>query len=128
MSEEQAKPGDPEPSSDRAPTPPAVSDNMVKLYSIADRERTTRWLIVAIAVVVGVLIITIGAVLMMNAPSWETIVITIVVNLIGPAGILRMVIKERRRAVDKQHRRVVKLEKLLDPERTSSDPNEGGDS
>jgi hypothetical protein len=103
MAENQTKPGE-----------------HVQVTKVMENARTLRWLIVAAAVVALAWIIKNGIVEIVSEPPWVPIVLVVLTSLIGPTGIITLVVKYRTKAVQKHSKRTAALEKKLDPERTSS--------
>ena len=61
-----------------------------------------------------------GIVQIVAEPPWLKLTALIVICLLGPSGLLAVVVRSRQKYVHKTHKRVVDLEKLVDPDRTSS--------
>lgn len=104
--------GKPEPSE-----PPSVTATR-----IIQVNTTIRYGFVCSAIVLGLYFIKEGLESVLGEPPWVQVVSLVIVCLIGPTGLLAVVIKSRTQAVRKHHRRVVELEERQTPNRSSSLP------
>jgi len=80
---------------------------------------------VCAVIVAAVYFIVQGVVEIVRDPPWLKLTVLIVICLLGPSGLLTVLVRSRQKYVEKTHKRVVDLERLVDPGRTSSrrEPN-----
>jgi hypothetical protein len=64
-----------------------------------------------------------GIARVLDKPAWLTAFLAILASLAGPSGIIAVLIRLRARYVKKTKRRNAELEKRVDPNRESSDPD-----
>lgn len=96
---------------------------IVEIARIQERGRTIRTAVIASAIVLGLLILTVGvvkAIEVLEKPPWLVLVAIIVAALLGPTGVITVLLKSRRKAIEKDHRIRAKLEQEIDHTRTSS--------
>ena len=88
---------------------------------IEEAAKTARWRCLSVCGTIAVIAIVIGVVKVVDKPPWMSLTALVILSLIGPSGVIRELIRSRRKCIDKHHRRCVDLEKRLDPQRESSD-------
>ena len=93
----------------------------IELARILDRGKTVRTIVICATVLGGVIAIVVGVVLCREKPPWLVLAVYIIGSLIGPSGVFMVLLRTRKRYIEKHHSRVVRLEKLLDPKRESSE-------
>ena len=97
-----------------------VTSNDVKLAHVVEREKTIRIVWIGLFVTIGLVAIVVGVVKALDKPPWLTAMIAIIGALIGPSGVITVILRTRKKYVDKTHRRTVELEERLDRQRESS--------
>jgi hypothetical protein len=90
-------------------------ENDVQIAKITEANRTVRYGIVGCIIVLGFALIGFG-IYLLSQPSWLTLVLAIV----GPSGSLVLLYQAHMRYIKKTHKRVVFMEEIIDPSRTSS--------
>ena len=104
-----------------------MSDDLFKsVVQITERGRTIRTGVISVAVVVGLLIVawaTVTIVQISLTPPWVAVVIAIVGALGVPSAAFWIAIVTRDRYIIKHHRRLADLERQIDRDRSSSEPN-----
>ena len=91
------------------------NDRDVEITRIKEGHKTTRFITAGVVIVSLVLIIAISYVTIVK-PPW----LTLVLALAAPTGLLGVILKIHLGYVKKVHRRTERLEKQIDPNRTSS--------
>lgn len=104
------------------PSPSKLTKHHVDLSRIAERHRTARWGIVGAVFVAGLYFIRDVLIAYMNDPPLlKAFMATLAALTAGPSGLMIwLVIRSRKRYIDKHQGRVVRLEKIVDPNRSSS--------
>ncbi len=104
--------------------------DVVKVVSILERQKTNRVLIVVVGVVAGIGIITGGVVLVVGSePWWVTILKIILPTVVGGAGtafVLQRIVVKVRVYLAAHSKRMIVLERTVDPDRESSGINPDG--
>lgn len=94
------------------------NDNDVEIMRIMERHRTTRFITSGVVIVLLALIISVTYVTVMK-PPW----LVLVLALLAPAGLLSILIRVHLDYIKKEHRRTERLERQVNPDRTSSKSN-----
>ena len=94
-----------------------ITQNQVEIARIVEGGRTYRYLTVCLTIVAGMICTTIAVVSAMT-PSW----VTIVTSLLGPAGLLFGLLRLFKEYIVRSNRKFQVMEKMVDPDRTSSEP------
>ena len=87
---------------------------------IEEAAKTARWKWLSVCATIGVIAIVIGIVKIMDRPPWFALVSLIVVSLIGPSGVIQILLATRKKYISKHHPGRVAHEERLDPQRESS--------
>lgn len=109
---------------DDAGEPAQPSWETVEITRIREREATIRYVTKSVCITLGLAIVTYGIVKALDKPPWLQALSIIAAGAPGPGFVIRRLILSRRKYVKKTHRRIVDLEKTIDPERESSEPEE----
>jgi hypothetical protein len=106
---------------DKSDTRPSKDD--FEPIRIIEREKTIRTIWIGAFITIGLITLTVGVVMALKQPPWVTALGMVLAALVGPTGVITVLLRTRRQYVQKTHRRIVLLEKKLDPDRESSDPS-----
>lgn len=98
----------------------------IEIARIFDRGRTIRTIVVCATTVCGLAVITVGYIIS-RKPAWLELVAMILATLFAPSGVIFVLIKSRKKYIQKHHDRVVSLEKRIDAGRTSSVDGKGAE-
>ena len=99
---------------------PDIPDNLVELAKIDARVKSTRIRAIAACIIIGMVCLTVGIVRYLDQPPWPKVLLAIIPALLGPSGVIWLLLLSRKKFVNKHHHRIVVLEQRLDLNRTSS--------
>ena len=102
--------------------PPELPDNYVEIVRLTESTKKVRIISFSVVTSIGLICIAYAVVKLFTRPPWLVLLGWIIAALIGPSGLIYLLIHARQKFVTKHHRRVVDLEIALDKQRTSSDP------
>lgn len=93
---------------------------LLELHRINERSRVIRTIVVCGTVVIGIGCVTYGFVSVYAKPNWIDVLIVVLLSMFAPSPVMLVILRTRRKLLDKAHRRTVELERRLDPDRSSS--------
>src|SRR5258708_22376324 len=105
----------PEPQREEDPGGDHATPEDIELTRVVEREKTIGIVWVGFFITIGVVTVVIGVVKALDKPPWLVALTAILTALFGPSGVVALVIRSRRRYVQKTQSRTAELEKRIDP-------------
>ena len=100
--------------------PVNLPQEFVQITRIRERGKTLRTFFVCATIILGIGMVVYGLMQIVAEPKWWQVGGAIVLALIAPGGVIRVLLKSRKKYVEKTHRRTAELEQGIDGERSSS--------
>lgn len=96
-----------------------VTNNQVRLAEINQKFATWRVGIICATILFGIALV-VFAVIQITQPPWVTVAIALGTAILGPSGLIALLMRLRLKYLAKYHRHLAQLEERLDPDRSSS--------